>query len=256
MPNGVRARGNSRVANQRRNIISAGMVEATIIENAENVIIEAQDYDTSELDTKILQLENQIRGMKKQNKLDKKKQKDKFDALEAITKEQSDFVKKAIEKKFATLFEGHIELNEPVYIYNKPVEQGQIDYLLSRNAHLSSMKARCDELLDTSDEDVICSMCDLKLDCEYGHNPQPVFEDPTKRCCKWCNQKSVLPLRLRMMEDGRNFRDEMNPAEMSVGNQENILEAIIESLRENLNEGTTLTVNRSGPIPHILEVRD
>ena len=205
MPNGVRARGNSRIANQRRNIVAAGLVEATIIENAETVIIEAQDYDTSELDTKILQLENQIRGMKKQNKLDKKKQKDKFDALEEITKEQSKFVEKVIEKKYATEYEGHIELNEPVYIYNRPVEQAQVDFLLSRSSKVASMKARCEELLPYRDV-VLCSICDLKLDCEYGHNPQPIFEDPTKRCCKWCNQKSVLPLRLRMMEDGRNFR--------------------------------------------------
>tara|TARA_R110000822_G_scaffold272248_1_gene394812 strand:- start:4796 stop:5476 length:681 start_codon:yes stop_codon:yes gene_type:complete len=72
MPNGVRARGNSRVANQRRNMMEDGLIHATtIIENAENVIIQAQEYDTSDLDTRILQLENEMKVMKKQSKKDK-----------------------------------------------------------------------------------------------------------------------------------------------------------------------------------------
>ena len=76
MPNGVRARGNSRIANQRRNIIEDRVIHATtIIENAETVIIQAQEHDTSELDTRILQLENEIKVMKKQNKKDKQQNK-------------------------------------------------------------------------------------------------------------------------------------------------------------------------------------
>jgi len=76
MPNGVRARGNSRVANQRRNMIQDGVIHATtIIENAETVIIQAQEHDTSELDTRILQLENEIKVMKTQNKKDKQQNK-------------------------------------------------------------------------------------------------------------------------------------------------------------------------------------
>jgi len=76
MPNGVRARGNSRIANQRRNIIEDRVIHATtIIENAETVIIQAQEHDTSELDTRILQLENEIKVMKTQNKKDKQQNK-------------------------------------------------------------------------------------------------------------------------------------------------------------------------------------
>ena len=76
MPNGVRARGNSRVANQRRNMIQDGVIHATtIIENAETVIIQAQEHDTSVLDTRILQLENEIKVMKSQSKKDKQQNK-------------------------------------------------------------------------------------------------------------------------------------------------------------------------------------
>ena len=76
MPNGVRARGNSRIANQRRNIIQDGLIQATtIIENAETVIIQAQEHDTSVLDTRILQLENEIKVMKSQSKKDKQQNK-------------------------------------------------------------------------------------------------------------------------------------------------------------------------------------
>ena len=76
MPNGVRARGNSRIANQRRNIIEDGVIHATtIIENAETVIIQAQEHDTTDLDTRILQLENAIKIMKTQSKKDKQQNK-------------------------------------------------------------------------------------------------------------------------------------------------------------------------------------
>ena len=91
MPNGVRARGNSRVANQRRNMVEDGLIHATtIIENAETVIIQAQEYDTSELDTRILQLENELRVMKKQNKKDKQQNKRVMDLIKNKLKDSSE----------------------------------------------------------------------------------------------------------------------------------------------------------------------
>ena len=234
MPNGVRARGNSRVANQRRNIATAAMIEATIIENAETVIIEAQDYDTSELDTRIIQLENQIRGMKKQNKLDKKKHKDKFDALETITIEQSKFVKEVIDKGMATEFpDSGIEVNDPAELSGRPITQDEVDYMVFKNNWIESMKARCEGLETTDDDDVKCSICELKLDCKYGHNPQPVFDDPTKRCCKWCNEKVVLDIRRKVNAGGVNWRDSVEPAENTPADQEAILLGIMAGLQRN-----------------------
>jgi len=40
-----------------------------------------------------------------------------------------------------------------------------------------------------------CCFCDKMWDCPYGNNPSPLREDG--RCCDICNQKKVIPERIR-----------------------------------------------------------
>jgi len=67
MPNGVRSRGNSRVANQNRNRIEAQVVSAIPVDTT--LVVAAVEMDNSDLESRIRCLENQIKGMKKQNKV-------------------------------------------------------------------------------------------------------------------------------------------------------------------------------------------
>lgn len=49
----------------------------------------------------------------------------------------------------------------------------------------------------------VCALCGGKYS-HYGNNPQPVLADPSRRVCDRCNERIVVPERVRRFD--RNAR--------------------------------------------------
>ena len=48
------------------------------------------------------------------------------------------------------------------------------------------------------EEKIECCLCGKEIE-DFGHNPQPLGEKEDDRCCDECNQKLVIPTRLRLL---------------------------------------------------------
>ena len=48
------------------------------------------------------------------------------------------------------------------------------------------------------EEKIECCLCGKEVK-DFGHNPQPLGEKEDDRCCDECNQKLVIPTRLRLL---------------------------------------------------------
>lgn len=230
MPNGVRSRGNSRVANQRRNREIAEMVHAVLpstIINADTVVVEAVNLDTSELDTRIRQLENQIKGMKSQHKQKiKGYQENVKDTMELLTPffDRGWIRANEVEEgswtggmKFSYDIPANPDPKDLEY-RGKRITRNEILMLGKAKRVADSVKLRCEAL---GDLEFPCSLCGLPLDGNcIGHNPFPFtsfasdrYNDANDdygllRCCSFCNDAIVEPGREELVLAGKFWYEE------------------------------------------------
>lgn len=56
-----------------------------------------------------------------------------------------------------------------------------------------------------------CDVCGLEIEAETsgwdkGHNPAPLLKTYGARCCNWCNENLVTPLRIRLIKLSPEYR--------------------------------------------------
>ena len=73
----------------------------------------------------------------------------------------------------------------------------------------------CQQCLDKEVEDNKkgegrCCLCEGRY-TNWGNNPQPLNDNPQKRCCDLCNTSKVLPARMCLFKQGKNPRGENAP---------------------------------------------
>ena len=232
MPNGVRSRGNSRVANQNRNRIEAQVVSAIPVDTT--LVVAAVEMDNSDLESRIRCLENQIKGMKKQNKVSHKKISDELDvkmkSIDYMCKKLLILKKCGIVHFKTTDKAGHaaIDITIPIFPQYKgeDITDKDINGLIKLERLTHSLSNRMTDMkFDWTNGK--CSLCGCPLDCSHGHNAQPIFPSDRKRVCKYCNDAVVIPERIEIAKNGTNWRDQLNPAKMTEADKISILSSII-----------------------------
>jgi hypothetical protein len=52
-------------------------------------------------------------------------------------------------------------------------------------------------------KDIVCSICNIKHEDEYGHNAQPINNG---RCCSVCNIEVVIPTRIKLFQAQLDYK--------------------------------------------------
>tara|TARA_R110002020_G_scaffold461770_1_gene680828 strand:+ start:1050 stop:1886 length:837 start_codon:yes stop_codon:yes gene_type:complete len=216
------------VANQRRNREIAEMVHAVLpstIINADTVVVEAVDLDTSELDTRIRQLENQIKGMKAQHKKEIK-------GYQANVKDTMDLLTPFFERGWIRASEADVGGDNFRFSYDIPanpdpkdleyrgkrITREEILMLGKAKRVADSVRMRCEAM---GDLEFPCSLCGLPLGGNrIGHNPFPFTSFASERyndadgdygllrCCDFCNDAVVEPGREELVLAGEFWYEE------------------------------------------------
>lgn len=51
-----------------------------------------------------------------------------------------------------------------------------------------------------------CCICGKQCENEWGNNPYPVNKNESARCCNECNDKFVIPARIKIYFEAKNMK--------------------------------------------------
>ena len=51
-----------------------------------------------------------------------------------------------------------------------------------------------------------CCICGKQCENEWGNNPYPVNKNEGARCCNECNDKFVIPARIKIYLEAKNMK--------------------------------------------------